>query len=136
MYASTAAIKAAVEKLKMFPGNRENQLLIQARSELTIAANILENRWGIWNSIFWKTSNAATKRTVRAKLEGLAFDALTSVINAGKLLNRYVDELSIADENSYLWCEIIRCLHNAVRWISETYGCTSSCKQLKLPLAI
>jgi hypothetical protein len=107
MYAATATISVAIEKLKQFPGGLKEPLLIEARSELVISRNLLENRWKTWNSIFWKRSNAATKRCVRAKLEGLAFDALAGLVNAGNLLNRYVDTVGILEENTSLWSEII-----------------------------
>jgi hypothetical protein len=136
MYAATATISVAIEKLKQFPDSVEDPLLIDALSELTVARNLLESRWNIWNSIFWKRSNAATKRSVRAKLEGLAFDALTGVIKAGKLLNRYVDTVGILDENASLWSEIISCLHNAYRWISRDCYYDCLCKQLKLSIAL
>jgi hypothetical protein len=136
MYAATATICVAIEKLKQFPGSMDDPLLIEAQSELVIAQTLLESRWNIWNSIFWKRSNSATKRSIRAKLEGLAFDALAGVTNAGKLLNRYVDTVGILDKNASLWSEIIHCLHNAYRWISESYYYDCLCKQLKLSIAI
>jgi hypothetical protein len=136
MYAATASICVAIEKLKQFPGSMDYTLLIEARSELITSRNLLESRWQIWNSIYWKRSNAATKRSIRAKLEGLAFDALTGVINAGKLLNRYVDIIGILDENASLWSEIIHCLHNAYRWISIDYYYDCLGKQLKLSIAL
>jgi hypothetical protein len=136
MYAATASICVAIEKLKQFPDGMKEPLLIKARSELEIARNLLESRWQTWNSIYWKFSNAATKRSVRAKLEGLAFDALTGVINAGKLLNRYVDMIGILDENASLWSGIIHCLHNAYRWISESYYYDCLCKQLRLSIVL
>ncbi len=136
MYASTAAICVAIDKLILFSDSQENPLLIDAQSELITARNILENRWNIWNSIFWNGSNAATKRSIRAKLERLAFDALTGVINAGELLNQYSDRFGILDENASLWSETIGCLHNAYRWISETYYYDCFHKQLKLPVVL
>jgi hypothetical protein len=136
MYAATATISVAIEKLKQFPGSMEEPLLIEARSELAVARNLLEIRWTTWNSIYWKRSNAATKRSVRAKLEGLAFDALAGVTNAGRILNRYVDAVGILDENAPLWSEIIHCLHNAYRWISESYYYDCLCKQLRLSITL
>ena len=136
MYAATATICVAIDKLKQFPASLDEPLLIEARSELIIARNLLESRWQIWNSIYWQRSNAATKRSVRAKLEGLAFDALAGVANAGKLLNRYVDTVGILDENARLWSEIIHSLHNAYRWISTEYYYDCLCKQLKLSIAL
>jgi hypothetical protein len=136
MYAATASICVAIEKLEQFPGSMDEPLLIEARSELITARSLLESRWEIWNSIFWKRSNAATKRSITAKLEGLAFDALTGVINTGKFLNRYVDTVGILDENTPLWIEIIHCLSNAYRWISRDYFSDCLGKQLKLSIAL
>jgi hypothetical protein len=136
MYAATASICVAIEKLKQFPASMDSTLLIEARSELITARNLLESRWKIWNSIYWKRSNAATKRSIRAKLEGLAFDALTGVIDAGKLLNRYVDTVGILYESAPLWSEIINCLSNAYRWISRDYYYDCLGKQLKLSIAL
>ncbi len=136
MYASTAAICVAIDKLSRFPRNQEDPLLIDARSELITAQNLLESRWKIWNSIFWKRSNSAIKRSTRARLEGLAFDALTGVINAGELLNRHLEQFSIVDENALLWSEIIGSLHNAYRWLLESYCDDCLYKQLKLPIVL
>ena len=136
MYAATASICVAIEKLKQFPGSTNSALLIEARSKLITARNLLESRWTIWNSIYWRRSNAANKRSVSAKLEGLAFDALTGAIDAGKLLNRYVDTVGIPNEYTNLWSEIIHCLFNAHRWISRDYYYDCLGKQLKLSIAL
>jgi hypothetical protein len=136
MYAATATIHVAIDKLDRFPGNMDSTLLIEARSELEIARNLLESRWQIWNSIYWRRANTATKHSVKAKLEGLAFDALAGVTNAGRLLNRYVDTVGVLDEKISLWSEIIHCLDNAYRWISESYYYDCLCKQLKLSIAL
>jgi hypothetical protein len=136
MYAATATISVAIEKLKRFPGGMKEPLLVEARSELVISRNLFESRWNIWNSIRWNKSNAATQRSVNARLEGLAFDALIGVINAGKLLNRYVDTVGILADNTLIWSEIINNLQNAYRWISRDYYYDCLGKQLKLPILI
>lgn len=136
MYAATATISVAIEKLKRFPGGMKEPLLVEARSELVISRNLFESRWNIWNSIRWNKSNAATQRSVNARLEGLAFDALIGVINAGNLLNQYVDTVGILVENTLLWSEIINDLHNACRWISRDYYYDCLGKQLKLPIFV
>jgi hypothetical protein len=45
MYAATATICVAIDKLNQFTGNMDSTLLFEARSELEIARNLLENRW-------------------------------------------------------------------------------------------
>ncbi len=134
MYAATANLWVARDKLRSFP--IEHELLIQAELELTIAYDLMESRWKIWNSIFWKRSNAATQRSVRNQLEGLTFDARTSLLNAGKLCNRYFDVHGVSDDNQELWVAIIHNLHRANNLIIEDYYHDSSFKQLKLELQI
>lgn len=134
MYAATANLWVARDKLRSFP--IEHELLIQAELELTIAYDLMESRWKIWNSIFWKRSNAATQQSVRNQLEGLTFDARTSLLNAGKLCNQYLNLYGIADDNQELWVAIIHNLHRANSLIIEDYYHDSSFKQLKLELQI
>jgi hypothetical protein len=134
MYAATANLWVARDKLMSFP--IEHELLIQAELELTIAYDLMESRWKIWNSIFWKRSNAATQRSVRNQLEGLTFDARTSLLNAGKLCNQYFNLYGIADDNKELWVVIIHNLHRANNLIIKDYYYDSSFKQLKLELQI
>jgi hypothetical protein len=136
MYAATAGIGAGLQKLEKFPGYQHERVLILAGLELKIAYNLLETRWKIWNSIFWNGSNAATKRSVNAKLESITFDAQTALIKAGILLNRYYDEYGILPKDKYLWSEIISCLNSSDRWIKEEFYFDSRSKQLKLPLTI
>lgn len=142
MYAATANLWVARDKLRSFPIAQarckavEYELLKQAELELTIAYDLMESRWKIWNSIFWKRSNADTQRSVKNQLEGLTFDARTSLLNAGKLCNRYFDLHEISDDNQEIWVAIIHNLHRANSLIIEDYYHDSSFKQLKLELQI
>jgi|GEM_PF-5367189 len=99
MYRSTAAIRVVLEKLSKILRDRDDKLLICSQSKLDAAHQILEKRWQIYNSIFWNQSDAATRYTVIAKLEGMTFDARTLIIDAGMALNQYVD-LNIIPESS------------------------------------
>ena len=134
MYPATAGVGSSLQRLERFPDYQHDQLLILAGLEMTIAYNLLEARWKIANSIFWNRSNSKTKFAVRAKLEGIAFDANTSIINAGKLLNEYYDRHGINDRDRFRWSEIIRCLANAHRWLDEEFDFNCHLKQLKLDL--
>jgi hypothetical protein len=134
MYPATAGVGSSLQQLARFPDYQNNELLILAGLEMTIAYNLLEARWKIANSIFWNRSNSKTKFAVRAKLEGIAFDANTSIINAGKLLNEYYDQHGINDRDRYNWSEIIRALTNAHRWLDEEFDFNCHLKQLKLDL--
>jgi hypothetical protein len=134
MYSSTAGVGSSLQHLKKFPEYQNNQLLILAGLELTIAYELLEARRRIWCSIFWKRSNSATKFAVNAKMEGIAFDAGTSIINAGKFLNEYYDLHGISDRDRDAWIEIICSLTSANRWLNEQFGIDCTAKQLKIDL--
>lgn len=130
MYPATAAIGAALQKLRQFPCDRD-KLIIDAELELETAYQLMSNRWKIHYSIYWNASNAKVKYTVRAELKGMAFDAKTALANAGNLLNIYTDRYRILDEDISNWCNIIQYLNNANRWMLEDYE-DSNHKQLKL----
>lgn len=134
MYSAAAGVGLSLQRLERFPDYQNNQLLILAGLEMTIAYNLLEARWKIWHSIFWKRSNSATKFAVSKKLEGIAFDANTSIINAGKLLNEYYDLHGISDRDRDAWIEIIRSLTSADRWLNKQFGIDCNVKQLKIDL--
>ena len=68
MYSSTAGIGSSLQYLKKFPEYQNNQLLILAGLEMTIAYELLEARRRIWCSIFWKRSNSATKFVINKKM--------------------------------------------------------------------
>jgi hypothetical protein len=134
MYPATAGVGSSLQRLERFPDYQHNQLLILAGLEMTIAYSLLEARWKIANSIFWKRSNSATKFSVRAKLEGIAYDANTSIVNAGKLLNEYYDRHGIDDLDREAWSQVIRSLTNGHRWLNEEFGIDCTSKQLKIDL--
>jgi hypothetical protein len=134
MYPATAGVGSSLQHLERFPDYQNNDLLILAGLEMTIAYNLLDARWKIWHSIFWKRSNNATKFAVSAKLEGIAFDASTSILNAGKLLNEYYDRHGIDDRDREAWSRIIMSLISADRWLNEQFGVGCTAKQLKIDL--
>jgi hypothetical protein len=134
MYSSTAGVGSSLQYLKKFPDYQSNQLLILAGLEMTIAYELLQARMRIWHSIFWKRSNSATKFAVNKKMEGIAFDAGTSIINAGELLNQYYDRHGIDDIDREAWSQIIMSLINADRWLKEQFGVDCKSKQLNIDL--
>jgi hypothetical protein len=134
MYAATAGVGSSLQRLERFPDYQNNQLLILAGLEMTIAYSLLEARHKIWHSIFWKRSNSATKFAVNKKMEGIAFDAGTSIVNAGKLLNQYYDEHGVDDRDREAWSQIIGSLISADRWLTEQFGVDCTLKQLKIDL--
>ncbi len=65
-------------------------------------------------------------------MEGIAFDAGTSIVNAGKLLSQYYDQHGIDDLNREAWSQMIVSLISADRWLKEQFGDDCNSKQLKI----
>jgi hypothetical protein len=135
MYRFTAAIGSSVQNLQRFPNILTSELLCNALLELTVAYELLNARWRIENSIFWNTSRASTRFSIREKIEGMSFDAATSLLDAAKILDEYYDNNHISNENKQLWGEIIQAKDSADRWIKEDYFYEVEGKQLNLPIA-
>lgn len=129
MYASTANLSLACRKLKQYP--IKHPLLIDAALELTTATALMEAHYKVRDSIFWNRSTSATKKRVRKKLNHLAFDAYTSLNNAGELLNQYVDEVGITQEIQ-IWKEIINHLMKAASVMKKENNHEINHKQLSL----
>ena len=134
MYPAAAGVGSSLQYLKKFPDYQNNQLLILAGLEMTIAYELLEARRRIWYIIFWQRSNSATKFAVNKKMEGIAFDAGTSIVNAGKLLNQYYDRYGIDELDREKWSQIIGSLINADRWLKEQFDNDCTSKQLKIDI--
>ena len=131
MYGSTANLAIASQKLSEYP--IKHPLLIDAALELTVAVSLTEAHYQTKNSIFWKRSSNATKKRVREKLNHLAFDAYTSLEQAGKLLNQYVDEFGVTSEVE-TWREMMGCLVRARAYMQSENAHEIHRKQLILPL--
>lgn len=135
MYPAAAGVGSSLQQLQRFPDyQQQDQLLILAGLELTIAYSLLEARWKIATSIFWKRSNAVTKYSVKAKLDGIVFDANSSIMKAGELLNQYYDLHGIEERDREAWGRIIQSLINAHRWLDKEFASDCNLKQLKIDL--
>jgi hypothetical protein len=135
MYSSTAAIGSALQTIEKLSAYRNNQDLIEAGLELTIAYNLLEARQKIWSSIFWNNANAALKRRTNERMYGLVFDAMTSLFTAREALIRFQDNSgfeTLTDAEFQQWSKIVRSFDNAHRWGQEQFGTEVDTKQLKI----
>jgi hypothetical protein len=135
MYSSTAAIGMALQTIEKLPIYSDNQDLIEAGLELTIAYSLLEARQKIWSSIFWNNANAALKRRTNERMYGLVFDAMTSLFNAREALIRFQGDggfKTLTDAEFQQWSKIVRSFDNAHRWAQEQFGTEVDIKQLKI----
>lgn len=86
---------------KQCPYNHE--LISSMKLHLTLFVAYAKAYDEVWNSIYWNNANVATKRRVKEKLHRLAFDAMTSLLEAAQLYNQFLD---YGDENEltiYNW---------------------------------
>ena len=139
MYAAAAGIGSARQKLYDLSCYRENSILITVDLELKQAYALLETRYKIWHSIYWRRSNVALKRQTNERMYGLVFDAKTSLVNARKTLaefERSPDYPTFSPKQQYCWDCAIVSLQSAQRWLEEEFGSQVDRKQLKLAIDI
>ena len=110
-------IHCLIEKI---PSNHE--LLISMKLELTLFISYAEAYGKVFNSIFWNGSNTATKNRVKAKLNRLAFDAVTSFVDAANLFNEYCDEMEKKQITPPRWAESVTPTLNTVMEYLEKYN--------------
>ncbi len=127
MNSSHAALVVASTKLP----NTTHPLIIDTKLHLTFAIALTQAYDKVWHSIYWNGSTERTKRRVRQKLSDIAFDAYTSLLDAGQSLNAYVDEVG-EEALPEDWREIMGNLNSAYRWINEEHGEQIRQKQLSL----
>jgi hypothetical protein len=139
MYSTAAGIGSARQKLQALSYYQENPILLAADVELKKAYYLLEMRYQIWHSIYWKRSSSALKRQTNIKMYGLVFDAKTSLVNARKTLaefERSPDYPTFSPKQQYCWDCAIVSLESAQRWLEEEFGSQVDRKQLKLAIDI
>lgn len=80
-----------------------HELISSMNLHLTLFVAYAKAYDDVWNSIYWNSSNAATQRRVREKLHRLAFDAMTSLLEAAQLYNQFLDYCELHNLVSYNW---------------------------------
>lgn len=86
---------------KQCPYNHE--LISSMKLNLTLFVAYSKAYDEVWNSIYWNNSNVATKNRVRQKLHRLAFDAMTSLLEAAQLYNQFLDYCALHNLANYSW---------------------------------
>lgn len=106
--------------LEKIPSNHE--LLISMKLELTLFVSYADAYHKVSDSIWWNSSNTATKNRVKAKLNRLAFDAVTSFVDAANLFNEYCDEMEKNQITPPRWAESVTPNLNTVMEYLEKYN--------------
>jgi hypothetical protein len=101
--------------------------------ELTLFISYAEAYGKVFNSIFWNGSNTATKNRVKAKLNRLAFDAVSSFIDATNLFNEYCSEMDKQQIIPPRWAESVTPnLNTAMEYLKKYHGHQINSIQLSL----
>lgn len=117
--------------LDKIPSNHE--LLISMKLELTLFVSYAEAYHKVSDSIWWNSSNNATKKRVKAKLNKLAFDAMTSFVDAANLFNEYCDEMEKKQIAPPRWAESVTPnLNTAMEYLEEHHRHQINSIQLSL----
>jgi hypothetical protein len=117
--------------LEQIPSNHE--LLVSMKLELTLFISYAEAYGKVFNSIFWNGSNTATKNRVKAKLNRLAFDAVSSFIDATNLFNEYCSEMDKQQIIPPRWAESVTPnLNTAMEYLKKYHGHQINSIQLSL----
>lgn len=117
--------------VERIPSNHE--LLVSMKLELTLFISYAEAYGKVFNSIFWNGSNAATKNRVKAKLNKLAFDAVTSFVDATNLFNEYCNEMDQQQIVPPRWAESVSpSLNTAMEYLEKHHRHQINSIQLSL----
>lgn len=139
MNINMASVSCAKNSLEKLPCYNSNPDAIEAGLELTIAYALLETRYKIWNSIFWKCSSTALKRQTNERMYGLCFDAQTSILKAKSALKRFEqskDWQILTDPEKYHWARALMILESMDDAMRKQFALELDIKQLKLPLQL
>lgn len=109
----------------------EHELLADIKLHLTVAIALSKAYIEIENSIYWNDASTATKKRVREKLNRLAFDIKTSVLDAMKAHDSYCDLMG--DSPCPKWFgKITYGIGEGLKMLDKEHKDEVDCVQLKL----
>jgi len=73
--------------LELIPST--DSILVDARFHLLECISLSKEYSRLWNSIYWNGSRACVKRNMKQRLNHVAFDAYSSLLECGKCLDKY-----------------------------------------------
>lgn len=101
--------------------------LIQARFHLESAIELADKYHKTWHSIIWIKSKAGRKKSVRHKLNAIAYDVYTELIMTAIYINKYTIGHDIPSS-------VIESLNMAYQSIHQHHGEEIDSKQLTLTM--
>jgi hypothetical protein len=107
----------AAKEIKLLKENQANRLLTIAYRELIIGSDLMEQRYKLWNSIWWNRSKVGVKRDIESKMSKVTFDAKTAYMAAKSAFNEFMSEVQISETvevNRLL--KIHTCLYSVGEW--------------------
>lgn len=130
MYTSYCSMVCALRSLETY--ECDSPLIADARKHLASAVSHAENYHTTWNSIYWNTAKASTKRRVREELNHLAYDAFTEFLDATEYLNQYVETVQGKIPPPPWWSRMFVSLILAYDGMLREHDDEIASKQLKL----
>lgn len=128
MICSWASMSTALSKLQSI----NHPHLSNAAFHLTLAVSYADTYSKVWHSIYWNDADAATKKRVSEKLNNLAYDAFSSLLDAAEYINKYVEETKDKEEPPGWWVDMTISLSLAYDAFNEEHRREISSRQLKL----
>lgn len=130
MYTSYCSLCCALEDLKKIES--DSLLITDARKHLSLAVFYAEEYHKTWNSIYWAKAKSTTKRRIKERLNHLAFDAFSALLDASEYINSYVESVQGKHAPPPWWNEMIISLTLAHDGMLREHRREISSKQLNL----
>lgn len=121
-------MSTALDKLKTI----NHPHIKSAALHLTLAITYANAYKEVENSIYWNGSDNSTKKRVREKLNNLAYDAFSSLLDAADYINKYVEEIRDKEEPPVWWTDMTISLTLAHDRFKEEHRREIGARQLKL----
>lgn len=128
MICSWASMSTALSKLQTI----NHPHISSAALHLTLAVTYADAYSKVWHSIYWNDADAVTKRRVSEKLNNLAYDAFSSLLDAAECINKYVEEMKGKEEPPEWWVDMTISLTLAYDAFNEEHRWEISSRQVTL----
>jgi hypothetical protein len=108
-----------------------HELLADIKLHLTVAIALSKAYTEIWRSIYWNDASTQTKKRVNEKLNRLAFDIKTSILDALGAMDKYCD-LMEGEPCPRWFTEMSYDIQEALKVLNKEHKREVDCVQLKL----
>ncbi|MBE9117207.1 hypothetical protein IQ249_15005 [Lusitaniella coriacea LEGE 07157] len=130
IWSPLACAKTTIEKLDL---DYDSQILTTLHERVSRGAELAQNYYQTWHSIFWNGSNAATKKRVNDALARIAWKVADLIFEGLDLFNRFCDEQErLETKPSSDVCELRRLFYMAEQGLLKYHSHQIEVRQLEL----